>query len=170
MTALEVAQAYGMPLRQKGGKHWACCPLHGEKTPSLCFFPDGRWYCFGCHRHGDAADLYAALYGVSIGEALKAVKGDTRARSSTPRKQTASDLRRNVEAWKGQQWAAACIAKHEATARMNTATSEDAFWQEAGDAATAEDTLNLLDSASPAQLLKMMAEENVGDELRTGTG
>ena len=69
MIALEIAQAYGLPLKQKGSKHWACCSIHGEKTPSLCFFPDGRWYCFGCHQHGDAADLYAAMYGVTLAEA-----------------------------------------------------------------------------------------------------
>lgn len=77
MTALDVAAGYGLPLRQKGSKYWACCPLHGEKTPSLCFFPDGRWYCFGCHQYGDAVDLYAALYDVPTRDALRIVKGDS---------------------------------------------------------------------------------------------
>ena len=60
---MDVALREGIRLRQKGSRAWACCPLHGEKTPSLCFYPDGRWYCFGCHRGGDAVDFLAALRG-----------------------------------------------------------------------------------------------------------
>ena len=61
ISAADVARREGLHLRRRGAKEWACCPLHGEKTASLCFYEDGRWYCFGCHRHGDAVDLYAAL-------------------------------------------------------------------------------------------------------------
>ncbi|MCI5956592.1 MAG: CHC2 zinc finger domain-containing protein [Clostridiales bacterium] len=160
MTALDVAAGYGLPLRQKGARYWARCPLHGEKTASLCFFPDGRWYCFGCHRHGDAADLYAALYGVPLAEALRAVKGTERPRG--PYKPTAAELRRRVEDWKGERWAEACEQKHAARAIMMMLEKEgaglDSYWRAARQAGDAEDALNLLESATPAQLLKMMAE------------
>src|SRR5665213_3566127 len=36
------------------GDYWACCPFHGEKSPS--FHADdrkGRYYCFGCKVSGD---------------------------------------------------------------------------------------------------------------------
>ena len=158
MTAHDVATAYGLPLRQKGARQWARCPLHGEEDPSLCFFPDGRWYCFGCHAHGDAADLYAALYNVPLAEALRAVRGE--AWRPVVRKPTAADLRRKVEAWKGTRWAEACGQKHAAAAAMKAAKDEAGFWQAARQAAEAEDTLNLLDSATPAQLLRMIAEAN----------
>ena len=75
ISAADVARREGLHLRRRGAKEWACCPLHGEKTASLCFYEDGRWYCFGCHRHGDAVDLYAALHGISSLEAARTLAG-----------------------------------------------------------------------------------------------
>ena len=75
ISAADVARREGLSLHRKGAKEWACCPLHGEKTASLCFYEDGRWYCFGCHQHGDAVDLYAALHGVSSLDAARALAG-----------------------------------------------------------------------------------------------
>tara|TARA_R110000744_G_C19371770_1_gene563217 strand:- start:65791 stop:67602 length:1812 start_codon:yes stop_codon:yes gene_type:complete len=35
-----------------------CCPLHGEKTPSLQIYEDtDSWHCFGCSEGGDAAEF-----------------------------------------------------------------------------------------------------------------
>ena len=44
ITALEAAERLGLKLKKNGSKHWACCPLHGEKTASLCIYGDGTWY------------------------------------------------------------------------------------------------------------------------------
>lgn len=82
VSAADVARREGLSLRQRGPRQWACCPLHGERTASLCFYPDGRWYCFGCHAHGDAVDLYAALHQVAPVEAARALAGE----SALPRK------------------------------------------------------------------------------------
>ncbi len=42
-------------LKQKGRLYWACCPFHGEKTPSFKIDPaTGLWHCFGCGAGGDA--------------------------------------------------------------------------------------------------------------------
>jgi len=164
--AISIAQKAGLILHQKGTRFWTCCPLHGEKTPSMCFFPDGKYHCFGCGAHGDAADLYAALHGVSLAEALRIVKGESF--RPAPRAPTAADLRRKVEAWKSWKWAQACAELHEAQAVMiqieNTHTAAqlmtlDAYWEAIDRMAAANDTLNLLESASPAQLLKMCAED-----------
>lgn len=175
MTALDVAVGYGLPLQQKDSKYWACCPLHGEKTPSLCFFPDGRWYCFGCHQHGDAADLYAAMYGVTLAEALKVIKGESsRCSPDQSRRQTAAQLRRKVEAWKNNRWAEACRQKHhaqqvieqlEAQYSSEILMNRDDFWEAVDQKATAEDSLNLLECASPAQLVRMAAEDRKNEEL-----
>src|SRR5688500_20206610 len=36
------------------GDYWACCPFHGEKTPSFhCEDRKGRYHCFGCGASGD---------------------------------------------------------------------------------------------------------------------
>ena len=40
-------------LNRKGGKYWACCPFHHEKTPSFSVDETGMYYCFGCHKGGD---------------------------------------------------------------------------------------------------------------------
>ncbi len=41
---------------KRSGRSWmARCPMHGERTPSLSVSPEkGVYYCFGCHRSGDA--------------------------------------------------------------------------------------------------------------------
>ena len=37
------------------GDYWACCPFHGEKSPSFhCEDRKGRYYCFGCGASGNA--------------------------------------------------------------------------------------------------------------------
>lgn len=73
IPAVEVARTAGIPLRRHGNREWCCCPIHKEKTPSCCFYPNGRWYCFGCHAGGDAVDLYVALHGGSKLEAANAL-------------------------------------------------------------------------------------------------
>lgn len=165
-TAHDVASSAGLQLRRNGSRFWTCCPIHGETKPSMCFFPDGRFHCFGCGAHGDAADLYAALHGVPLAEALRIVKGGSH--SPAPRAPTAADLRRKVGAWKNARWAKACTALHEAREAMRYLESIhpaarlaelDSYWSAVDQAAAANDTLNLLESASPAQLLKMCAED-----------
>lgn len=42
-------------LKKKGANYWACCPFHGEKTPSFAVNPAKNIFkCFGCGKSGDA--------------------------------------------------------------------------------------------------------------------
>ncbi len=44
-----------VPLKKKGREYWACCPFHGEKTPSFSVSPGKQFYhCFGCQKSGNA--------------------------------------------------------------------------------------------------------------------
>jgi DNA primase len=53
------------------GDYWACCPFHGEKTPSFhCDNRKGRYYCFGCGESGDHFKFMTSLDGVSFPEAV----------------------------------------------------------------------------------------------------
>lgn len=59
------------------GRPWkTLCPLHADVVPSLVVYPDGRWYCFGCQRHGDVIDLHAALHRISVKEAIAELAGN----------------------------------------------------------------------------------------------
>ena len=54
------------------GDFWACCPFHGEKTPS--FHADdrkGRYHCFGCSASGDHFTFLTELEGLSFPEAVE---------------------------------------------------------------------------------------------------
>ncbi len=162
MTLLEVAHACNLHTLQKGGKHWACCPLHGEKTASLCLYPDGRWYCFGCHAHGDAVELYRAMQGVSMSEALRVVKGESKPSKPTKRTPTAYDLRKACEAWKSDQWRQACDKLHGARATMDSLTEAygkavqdmPPFWEAVETNAHANDRLNHLEHISPSEMIQ----------------
>ena len=76
IPADEAAQRLGLTLTRRGTRSWACCPIHGEKTPSLCFYPDGRYYCFGCHASGTTVDLYMAITGLTALDAAKQAAAD----------------------------------------------------------------------------------------------
>ncbi len=54
------------------GDFWACCPFHGEKTPSFhCENPKGRYHCFGCGVSGDHFRFLTELDGLSFPEAVE---------------------------------------------------------------------------------------------------
>lgn len=158
--ALEVARAAGLEIQRKGSHWFALSPFRQERTPSLCFFPDGRWYDFGGGQHGDAADLYAALHKVTLVEALHIVRGE--AWKSQLHKPTANDLRRAVEKWRGERWREACKQKHAAraiiTTHENTRPNSETFWQAVANEAVANDSLNLLEKATPKQMIRWMGD------------
>jgi len=127
IPAADAAERAGIPLVRRSGAYWCCCPLHGEKTPSLKFYGDtGGWYCFGCHRGGDAVSLYAGLYraepaeaarmlaaafGIPVDESPRAVPPPPRA--GRRHAERAAEIRFN------QAWGAACDEKWRAQAALD---------------------------------------------------
>lgn len=56
------------------GDFWACCPFHGEKTPSFhCEDRKGRYHCFGCGASGDHFNFLIELEGLSFPEAVERI-------------------------------------------------------------------------------------------------
>jgi DNA primase len=56
------------------GDFWACCPFHGEKSPSFhCEDRKGRYHCFGCGVSGDHFRFFTELDGMTFPEAVERV-------------------------------------------------------------------------------------------------
>ncbi|AVA22239.1 DNA primase [Rhizobium sp. NXC24] len=56
------------------GDYWACCPFHGEKSPSFhCEDRKGRYHCFGCGVTGDHFRFLTELEGLSFPEAVQQI-------------------------------------------------------------------------------------------------
>lgn len=56
------------------GDYWACCPFHGEKSPSFhCEDKKGRYHCFGCSVSGDHFKFLTELDGMTFPEAVEKI-------------------------------------------------------------------------------------------------
>jgi DNA primase len=61
-----------VPLKKSGKEFKACCPFHGEKTPSFHVVPDKQFYhCFGCGVHGTALGFLMEHDHLSFVEAVE---------------------------------------------------------------------------------------------------
>ena len=63
-----------LPLKKAGQNYQACCPFHGEKTPSFTVSPTKQFYhCFGCGAHGSAIGFLMEYGGLSFVDAVKSL-------------------------------------------------------------------------------------------------
>lgn len=86
-----------VPLTFKGGRYWACCPFHGEKTPSFTVTPDkGLFYCFGCHVGGNVFKFISMIENISYFEAVK-LQAERLGIEIPSRKKTSAELERERE-------------------------------------------------------------------------
>ena len=73
MSWFGLMHAYGIRLRMSKTdlSAKACCPFHGEKTPSFRVdLGKDTFHCFGCGAEGDAIDFAMKMDGVSRQEAI----------------------------------------------------------------------------------------------------
>lgn len=60
LSKVNIADVVGehVTLVNKGGRLWACCPFHNEKTPSFTVNTDRQFYhCFGCGKGGNVINF-----------------------------------------------------------------------------------------------------------------
>lgn len=59
----QVANHYGAQIVRDGERHKLLCIFHTENTPSMMFYPDGHFHCYGCQKQGDLVDVVQHLEG-----------------------------------------------------------------------------------------------------------
>lgn len=69
--------ANSLELKKSGANFKACCPFHGEDTPSLVVSPQKQiWHCFGCGAGGDAIKFVEEYKKISFIEACEDIAND----------------------------------------------------------------------------------------------
>mgnify|MGYP000164273913 CR=1 FL=1 len=59
-------------LKPKGKEYTACCPFHGEKTPSFTVNREKQFYhCFGCGAHGTSIGFLMEHEGLEFVETIE---------------------------------------------------------------------------------------------------
>ena len=71
LDAIRVASDY-VHLEKRGGRYWACCPFHQEKTASFTVDPELKtYYCFGCHKGGSMINFVMEMDKLTFPEAIE---------------------------------------------------------------------------------------------------
>jgi DNA primase len=71
----DVAARTGIPLTAAAGTVTVACPMpahgHPDRTPSMrLYLDDDRYYCFGCHAHGDVIQWVQDAHQTTITDAI----------------------------------------------------------------------------------------------------
>ena len=70
LNIVDVINRY-VPLKKRGRNHIACCPFHGEKTPSFTVSEELQIFkCFGCGKSGDIFTFLQEYERIDFREAL----------------------------------------------------------------------------------------------------
>ena len=70
LNIVDVINRY-LPLKKRGHNHLACCPFHGEKTPSFTVSEELQIFkCFGCGKSGDVFTFLQEYERIDFREAL----------------------------------------------------------------------------------------------------
>lgn len=75
---LDIAEVVGayVSLKKQGRNLLGLCPFHNEKTPSFSVSPGKQiYYCFGCHKGGNALRFLMDIEGLTFPEAVEKAAG-----------------------------------------------------------------------------------------------
>ena len=74
----------------RSGRQWkACCPFHGEKTPSFYVYDD-HFHCFGCGKHGDIIEFLMELDSKPYEEVVQSLAAIAKLPAPAPHKKDES--------------------------------------------------------------------------------
>lgn len=79
LARIDIVEVIGkrLKLKKSGANYFACCPFHGEKTPSFSVSPTKQFYhCFGCGAHGTAITFLMEYEGLSFTAAVEALASE----------------------------------------------------------------------------------------------
>ena len=103
LNAADIQEVIGdfLTLKKRGANYWACCPFHGEKTPSFSVSPaKGIYKCFGCGKAGNVVSFVMAHESMTYVEALKYLARkyhiEVRERELTPEEQAVNNNRESM--------------------------------------------------------------------------
>lgn len=115
------------------GDWWACCPLHGENSPSFhCEDKKGRYHCFGCGASGDHFRFFMELDGVSFRRAVELVADLAGVSLPTQREETPQErAERELRQQEREQRKADQERKAERDAERKADTVKD-IWSQGG--------------------------------------
>ncbi len=133
------AEAYGLYFR--AGR--ARCPWHEDNHPDLAFYQDGTCYCHACHHGGDAADLTAQIFGLSLIGAVKKINEDFNlgldlgrpvSRAERQKRERERAARRREEENRRREWVFLCAVRREADEQVRAAErparDRDRLWDD----------------------------------------
>jgi DNA primase len=98
LARTDIVEVIGARLQlKKAGREWkACCPFHGEKTPSFYVSQQKQFYhCFGCGAHGTALGFLIEHDRLSFPEAVEELAG--RAGLEVPREGAVENTRDRLQ-------------------------------------------------------------------------
>ncbi len=72
---VELMVIEGIEMRRSGANYVACCPFHGERSPSFTVHAarPTHGHCYGCGWDGDIFDFWQARHDVGLGGALSSL-------------------------------------------------------------------------------------------------
>ena len=176
ISAKDAAERAGLALTQKGDRYWSkCFNKHTDKTESLVFYPDGRYYCFSCRASGDAVYLYQQMYNLPAVDAAKRLMSvfgmspqSPTDVSASPIKPTvtAAQLKETVERTREKQVDKLLRLKRTAQNQIETIESKPILSESdrqkvfhlVGIMSSADVMLALIDAMTPADLAQWVAE------------
>ena len=77
VSLVRLVEASGIVLKKQGKDYVACCPFHGDSTPSFIVTPSKNLYhCFGCDAGGGPIDWLMQFHKLSFRAAVERLKSE----------------------------------------------------------------------------------------------